>query len=88
MQGLLSRVGNFISDYREGEIERPDARHVQRWIEQFDKDKQKPILSEVAHVLERTYISKAAFRKFLIEVVRSGEICGSDHRRFWRNAKR
>lgn len=55
---LIKNLLSIIGDYREDQIARPDYQHVKRWIEQFPKEKEIPILKEVTHTLSKTYFSK------------------------------
>jgi hypothetical protein len=64
-QQMLETTAAIISDYREGEISRPDAAHVQRWLSQFDEAVREALLTELTHVLRRTYVSKISVEKFL-----------------------
>jgi hypothetical protein len=49
---LLQAVADTIADYRDGEIARPDAEHVELWLAQFPNDDRTPVLSEMAQVLK------------------------------------
>lgn len=75
-----------IADYRDGEIVKPDAAHVQRWVEQFDGSVRAPLLEELDHVLKQTYVSRAEMRKFLTEVATTPKFTGGDHAAFWKQA--
>jgi hypothetical protein len=76
-----------IADYRLGEIPAPDAQHVERWIAQFDESVRQPILTELLHVLLRTYASKATVERFLKRALESPTLAGSDLRAFRQNTK-
>ena len=80
---LLTSIATTITGYRYGEIPRPAANHVREWIEQFDKPSQMPILQELAYVLERTYLSKEYFERFLERVVVDEKLTGGNTRSFW-----
>jgi hypothetical protein len=82
---LLQSITNTIADYREGEIPKPTAAHVDRWLNQFAAPVQLPILREMAHVLGRTYISKAKVETFLKTVITSKKLAGDDCCAFWKN---
>lgn len=81
--GLLQSIAATIADYREGEIAKPTAQHVDRWVGQFPQHVQMPILAELAHVLSETYINKAAVEVFLQAVIKSDSLAGADPRSFW-----
>ena len=83
---LLRSIANTIADYRQGEITVPDADHVNRWIKQFDASVQQQILSELDHILKRTYLARTDVEKFISSVITSEELTGNDPRAFWRKA--
>ena len=65
---LLLSIAGTIKDYRVGEIAEPTPEHVDRWISQFSRDTQVPVLRELDHTFERTYISKAKMQRWLERV--------------------
>ncbi len=73
------------ADYREGDLEAPTPDHVDRWIRQFTKDVQVPILHEMNHVLEKMYCSKKDTRRFLKNILESTKLVGDDPCAFWRD---
>lgn len=83
---LLASIAETIRDYREGEIARPDAAHVDRWIKQFLSDQQVPILTELDYLLKRTYFTKRDVRTFLNKLVTNQRLVGENPCQFWRNA--
>ena len=83
---LLQSIASTIADYRQGEIATPDADHVDRWIKQFDASVQQQILSELDHILKRTYLARTDVEQFLRRVVSSRKLTGDDPRAFWRKA--
>jgi hypothetical protein len=85
LQQLLASVAAFIADYRQDEIAPPDARHVERWIVQFDEPVRRPMLAELLHVLTRTYASRAVVKDFLRRALQSPTLVGSDLRAFRRS---
>lgn len=82
----LAALAEIIADYREGEIPRPDAGHVDRWVSQFPKDVQDPLLEELTHVFRKTYYSAARVRKFLEGLVKENKLAGTDPCAFWATA--
>lgn len=66
---LLESIANTTRDYRSGEIPEPTPDHVDRWIQQFDEDVQVPMLSELDHVLKRTYVSRVMALELFGKVV-------------------
>lgn len=83
---LLQSVADIISDYREGEIPPVDSNHVNRWIEQFPEDVQEPMLEELAHVFDKTYLSRDTIETFLRKLVHNKKLCGDNARDFWKRA--
>lgn len=62
----MQKIVDIAGCYRKGELERPfDIDHIQRWVQQFDEGVQKPLLDELAYVLERTYIERVKMKAFL-----------------------
>ncbi|MEW6542163.1 MAG: hypothetical protein AB1411_00975 [Nitrospirota bacterium] len=60
---------------------------MEKWIEQFDEQVQEPMLAELDHVLERTYIPKATVEKFLSHLVKNKDLAGGDPCSFWKNVE-
>ncbi len=83
---LLNSIATTIADYRLHEGVALDSAHVDRWIKQFDKEVQIPILSEMDHILKKSYVSKAAVDGFMAGLVSKTKIVGGDRDRFWRKA--
>lgn len=86
-QALVSSICQTITDYRSGELAPPTPDHVERWIRQFDQSIQLPVLAEMAHVLQRTYISRESVTDFLRNLVKTEELAGSDPCAFWSTVK-
>ena len=84
---LLESIAEQIADYREGEVTRPTAGHVDRWIRQFDCDVQDPLLQEVAHMLRATYFTKKDVASFFRRQIKHQELAGQDPCAFWRSAQ-
>lgn len=81
---LLETVANIIADYRNGEIIRPDANHVELWLAQFPKNDRGAILSEMAHVLNQTYFSRKNVLDFIKALISNEKISGKDPKSFWK----
>lgn len=56
---LLATIAGTIRDYRAGEIAEPTPGQVDRWVGQFDRAVQVPMLRELAYVFKRTYYAKS-----------------------------
>lgn len=84
---LLQATVSIIADYRAGEIAAPDVAHVERWVNQFDEKVREPLLTELKHVLSRTYVSKLGVERFLSGLVPLQKLAGNKPPEFWNNAK-
>lgn len=84
---LLEAIVRTTSDYRHGELSAPTACHVDRWIRQFDPGLQLPLLAELGHVLNTTYLGLNAVTDFCGKLVESKSIAGSDPAKFWKGAE-
>lgn len=83
----LQGIATLIADYRSGEIAPIDAVRVDKWIRQFPEAVQLPLLAELAHVLGKTYLSKATFQNFLEMVASSEKFVGTDAKSFWQGVR-
>ena len=83
---VLASIANSIQDYRAGEIAKPTPDHVDRWIRQFDKDVQVPMLSELDHVLKKTYFSKDDVSRFFANQIKHKNLVGASPCDFWKAA--
>ncbi len=84
---LLESMANTIQDYRAGEIAKPTSEHVDRWVKQFDKAVQVPLLQEIDHVLKKTYFSMENVGGFLKAVSANKKLAGDNPVQFWKNTK-
>lgn len=82
---LLESIATTMADYREGEIERPTADHVGRWVCQFPAGVQVELLREMDHVLKATYFSKENVREFLQGLIATAKLVGDDPCAYWRS---
>lgn len=83
---LLDAIATTVADYRAGELAAPTPAHVDRWIRQFSKQVQVPLLRELDHVLKTTYFTRDAVAEFLDGVVMTAELAGADPLGFWKAA--
>jgi hypothetical protein len=81
---LLRSIASTIADYRLGEIARPDARHVETWVNQFPTEVRQGILREMAHVLKKTYLPRVRVEKFLTELASEPKLATKKPASFWR----
>lgn len=61
------------------------ADHVYGWAEQFPQGSRLSLLREIAHVLDRTYVSESAWRDFLVNLLTTEELVGDSAEEFWRS---
>lgn len=78
---LLSSIVETIHDYHS----MPNETHVDRWVSQFSADVQLPLLSEIDHVLKKTYFSKARVTEFLHGLLKNKELVGADSCAYWKS---
>lgn len=83
---LATSIAIITADYRRSELGAPTADHVIRWVNQFDADDRIPVLSELEHVLKKTYFSEAAVTVFLEQLAIEPKLVGSDPADFWKSA--
>lgn len=84
MQKACEKISSIISDYRAGEIPTPDATHVKRWINQFPSAVRQDLLDEMAHILDKTYFSKADVQNFFDVVLKNEKFAGDDPKNYWK----
>lgn len=87
IQAHCEKIAGIIVDYRQGQIARPNGAHVARWTEQFPTHVREPLLSELAHVLGKSYVSENAVKGFIEAVISSENIAGADPAAFWRDVQ-
>lgn len=80
---LLESVAVIINDYQTGALPPIAADHVERWISQFERSLQIPILSEMEHVFQKTYFSKPKVIRFLKQLVNHRKWTGECPKSFW-----
>ncbi|WP_155773767.1 phosphoribosyltransferase-like protein [Methylorubrum extorquens] len=81
---LLRAIATTIEDYQAGTLAAPTPEHVEKWINQFPQASQLPILSEISHVLDKTYFSRIRVRRVLRAVIKYPGWTAGDPSAFWR----
>ncbi|WP_147417579.1 hypothetical protein [Sphingomonas cavernae] len=84
---LRAALAGMIADYRTGEIQTPDAAHVDRWISQFPAGVRDPILTELLHVFRWTYFTRAKVQTFIDSIVTNANFAGPNPCQFWQGVK-
>lgn len=82
-EDLLASIATTIQDYRAGEIAKPTTDHVDRWVQQFDAEAQMPLLVEIDHVLDKTYISKEYVKNSFAYDIIEHPLAKENPRAFW-----
>ena len=83
---LVKSISETIQDYRPGELAESAANRVERWINQFDKDVQIPLLKELDYVFKKTYMSRRKVKEFLGALVDNPKLTGDSPKKFWKSA--
>jgi hypothetical protein len=82
---VLKSIADTIKDYRRGEIAKPTAEHVKKWLRQFPTVKQTQIATEMNHLLAETYYSKAVVKEYLTSLVDCADLLdGKKPEKFWK----
>src|SRR5215468_9178295 len=84
---VAKSLATLIQDYREGEIETPDAHHVETWLDQFDegRDVKSQFLEELYHILKKTYASRKRVNKRLELFLEPNDFVVGEPSEFWRS---
>lgn len=85
IETLAENLSIKIADYRDGEIEKPTRTSVGLWVSQFPEAVRVQLLSEIIHILDNYYITKANFVSFLEALLTNPELSGQDPANFWRS---
>lgn len=85
---LLGFIAKVTADYRGDERGSPPSpESVDRWIRQFDGEVQVPILREMRHVLQKTYLSRSRAKRLLHLLFKREGLAGQDPCAFWQGVK-
>lgn len=66
---LIQQLISVVGDYKLGQIAPFDETHVNKWLNQFPAESQTPLLSELTHVLTRTYLKKLDISSFFKDTI-------------------
>jgi hypothetical protein len=61
-----------------------DGEYVMNWAGQFPEAGRLPLLLELGHILDRTYVSQSDWETFVKELLTTEQLVGSDPVAFWR----
>jgi hypothetical protein len=71
-----------VSDYWAS----PTVEHIEQWLHQFDPDIRLPLVTELTHILSKSYFSSKRTKSFLKNLISAPKIVGKDRVEFWKNA--
>ncbi|MBS1852907.1 MAG: hypothetical protein JST79_18540 [Acidobacteria bacterium] len=71
-----------ISDY----WSKPTVERIEHWLEQFDSEVRLPVVTELVHILSKSYLSAKKTEDFLKGLISNPKLVGSDRASFWKNA--
>ncbi|QDK37947.1 hypothetical protein [Bdellovibrio sp. NC01] len=81
MKKLITELVEIAGDYSRVDF---NSEHVKQWIGQFDRGLREPVLSELVHVLNRTYLTSESMVHYLQSMLTSKAIIGlDDPSEFW-----
>jgi hypothetical protein len=86
MRDKLEALAALIADYRRGEVEAPDADHVERWVRQFEPDEQVPLLEELLRLWPLLYVKQQTVEQHLRGLITDPSLAGADPHSFWARA--
>jgi hypothetical protein len=86
MKAKLEALAALIADYREGEVAKPDADHVERWVRQFDADEREPVLDELLRIWPAFYLKRQVLEQLLQRQLTEESLVGADPTDFWARA--
>ncbi len=83
-EDLLASISHTTRDYRVGALPAPRPEHVDRWVQQFNEAVQLPILTEMEHVIKRTYFSRKRVANYLQRFIQNKKLAGENPCDFWK----
>jgi len=86
IEGIAESIVETAGDYRTGDWGGFTTEHVVDWVQQFDNDAHKAILTELDHVLKMTYFSGERVEAFLTGLATNAKLSGDDPEEFWAGA--
>jgi len=86
IEQLAASIAATSADYRNDELGPFTAEHVMRWARQFDEEERLPLLTEMDHVLKKSYFSEASVTDHLQSLAKEAKLVGGDPAAFWKGA--
>lgn len=81
----INSIVEIAGDYKGGNL--INFQHVKQWSEQFDEQDRSVVLSEIANILKKLYISKQTAIDFLTTTIQSEKIMGGKFNDRYKNIK-
>jgi hypothetical protein len=81
---LLQSIAKTIETYRAGEIPKPTAEHVDRWVSQFTPANQVAILQEFDGVIQKSFYNREHIVSELRNLISAAALVGNDPAAYWR----
>src|SRR5436853_7022437 len=72
----------IISDY----WSKPSVEHIEQWLDQFDSKVRLPLVTELTHILSKSYLSAKKTEGFLKGLISTPKLVGKDPASFWKSA--
>lgn len=79
---VAAAIASIAADYEPGDGEM-NVDRVMTWIEQFPQEHHHALLSEMQHILQRCYVSKARMTRFLDGLIINPSLTNKDPEQFW-----
>jgi len=79
---IARQIAAIAADYQ-GDSGGMSLERVMTWIDQFPEEHHESILREMAHVLERTYVSQEGMGRFLDRLTVNAGLTGGNPKQFW-----
>ena len=80
---LCQSISNVINGYRNKEFGEYDAKHVRRWISQFEDFEKQIVLEETNRILKKNFISYNLFLEFIDTLIQSPDIYVENKDSYW-----
>lgn len=69
MKALINELQYILQDYQQGSPRAMTPGRIEKWIDQFDEDDRKFILTELVPILKERYVSKENIKTFIKSII-------------------
>src|SRR5262249_40292953 len=76
------KLFTIVSDY----WAKPTVEQIEQWLGQFDSDIRMPLVTELTHVLSKSYFSSKKTKRFLKNLISASKLVEKNPAAFWKNA--